>query len=138
MTTSRTSEQIRVGLLGVALAVAGCASVATSTRAAAPDLRGNANVSTPQPRLLVAGPVELLHVNVDRKAGATFLRTPQVAGGIPDCRSGAPLAWDGESDLYVHTGESVCVAVLRDARVSWHARSVPVGPGRGTQHASLR
>jgi hypothetical protein len=108
----------------VALAVAGCATATTSTRAAAHDLRGNANVSTPQPRLLVAGPVELLHVNVDRKAGATFLRVPRLAGALADCRNGAPLAWDGESDLYVRQDESVCVAVLHNARVSWHAREV--------------
>jgi len=126
-----------VGILGVALTVAGCATAATTTRAAATDLRGNANVSTPQPRLLVAGPMELLHVNVDRKAGATFLRVPRLAGALPDCRSGAPLAWDGESDLYVRQDESVCVAVLHDARVSWHARQVPAGPV-GTVHASLR
>lgn len=118
--------------------MASCASATTTRLAARPDFRGNVNVSTPQPRLLVAGPIELLHVNVDRKAGATFFRAPSLAGGLPDCRSGAPLAWDGESDLYVQKDESVCVAVLRDARVSWHARSVPAGADHGTQHASLR
>lgn len=123
----------------MALAVAGCASATATTRLAArPDFRGNVSVSTPQPRLLVAGPIELLHVNVDRKAGATFFRAPSLVGGLPDCRSGAPLAWDGESDLYIRKDESVCVAVLHDARVSWHARSIPAGGDRGTQHASLR
>lgn len=132
-----TSGQVRIALLGLAFAAGGCAS-AGSTRTATPDLRGNASVSTPQPRLLVAGPIELLHVNVDRKAGATFLRVPHLAGAMPDCRSGAPLAWDGESDLYVRQDESVCVAVVHDARVSWHARSVPAGLESGTRHASLR
>jgi hypothetical protein len=122
----------------LALAIAGCATATTTARASATDLRGNANVSTPQPRLLVAGPVELLHVNVDRKAGATFLRVPRLAGALPDCRSGAPLIWDGESDLFVRQDESVCVAVRHNARVSWHARQVPAGLTQGTQHASLR
>ena len=129
--------QVRIALLGLAFAGGGCAS-AGLTRTATPDLRGNATVSTPQPRLLVAGPIELLHVNVERKAGATFLRVPRLAGAMPDCRSGAPLAWDGESDLYVRQDESVCVAVVHDARVSWHARSVPPGLESGTRHASLR
>lgn len=82
------------------------------------------------------GPVRLLHVNVDKKAGARFIRVPKHEGAIPDCGSGAPLAWDGESDLEVGSGESVCVAVLHDARVSWHARPMPAPVG--FEHASLR
>ena len=61
-------------------------------------------------------------MNVDKKAGARFIRVPSHEGVMPDCGSGAPLAWNGESDLFVQSGESVCVAVIRDARVSWHAR----------------
>ena len=82
------------------------------------------------------GPVRLLHVNIDKKAGAHFTRVPNHAGAIPDCAGGAPIAWDGESDLDVGSGESVCVAVVRDARVSWHARELPVP--LGLQQASLR
>ena len=100
------------------------------------DLRGSTRVSTPAPTFLVAGPVELLHVNVDKKAGARFIRVPSHEGVMPDCGSGAPLAWNGESDLFVQSGESVCVAVIRDARVSWHARQMPAPAG--FQNASLR
>jgi len=100
------------------------------------DLRGSARVSTPAPQFLVAGPVELLHVNVDKKAGARFIRVPNRQGATPDCGSGAPLAWNGETDLFVQSGESVCVAVVRDAGVSWHARQMPT-PAE-FQHASLR
>ena len=81
------------------------------------------------------GPVRLLHVNVDKKAGAHFTRVPNHAGAMPDCAGGAPIAWDGESDLDVGSGESVCVAVVHDARVSWHARELPAPLGL---HASLR
>jgi hypothetical protein len=132
------SGRVRIALLGLTVAVGGCASWPV-TRPAVPDLRGNANISMPQPRWLVAGPVDLLHVNVDRMAGATFLRVPDHAGTTPDCRSGAPIDWDGETDLYVHPDESICVSVLRDARVSWHARAMPVGfVVPETQHASAR
>jgi hypothetical protein len=93
-------------------------------------------VATPAPAFLVAGPVELLHVNVDKKAGARFIRVPHHEGVAVDCGSGSPLAWNGESDLYVQSGESVCVAVVRDARVSWHARPMPAPAG--FEHASLR
>jgi hypothetical protein len=126
-----------VAFIGLTFAAGSCASM-SAPRAAVPDLRGNANVSTPEPRLLVAGPVDLLHVNVDRAAGATFLRVPGYAGAVPDCRRGAPIDWDGESDLYVQKDESVCVAVLRDARVSWHARAASFGIlVIGTQQASV-
>jgi hypothetical protein len=100
------------------------------------DLRGTARVSTPSPVVLVMGPVRLLHVNVEKKAGARFTRVPSQGGAMANCAGGAPIAWDGESDLDVGSGESVCVAVVHDARVSWHARqlSEPVG----FQNASLR
>ncbi|HEX3904112.1 MAG TPA: hypothetical protein VH853_14830 [Polyangia bacterium] len=120
----------------MALGLGGCAASQTTARVHAADLRGSTRVSTPAPRFLVAGPVELLHVNVDKKAGARFIRVPNREGAMPDCGSGAPLAWDGESDLYVQSGESVCVAVVHDARVSWHARHMSIPAG--FQRASLR
>jgi hypothetical protein len=136
MTTSHTSQQIVVGVLGLALGLGGCAASQTAARVHSADLRGSARVSTPAPQFLVEGPVELLHVNVDKKAGARFIRVPNRHGAMPDCGSGAPLAWDGESDLFLQSGESVCVAVVHDARVSWHAR--PMATPDGFQHASLR
>ena len=136
MTTSHTSQQIIVGALGLTLGLGGCAASQTTARGEAADLRGTTRVSTPAPKFLVTGPVELLHVNVDKKAGARFIRVPSHEGVIPDCGSGAPLAWNGESDLFVQSGESVCVAVVRDARVSWHARQMPAPAG--FQNASLR
>jgi hypothetical protein len=124
-------------VLGLALAAGGCATGRqTTARVHSTDLRGVAHVSTPAPAFLVMGPVKLLHVNVDKKAGARFIRVPKRDGAMPDCGSGAPLAWDGESDLVVGSGESVCVAVVHDARVSWHARQMPAPVG--FQHASLR
>ena len=129
MPTSHTSGKFVTAALGLALAAGGCATGQTTARVHSTDLRGSARVSTPAPVVIVMGPVRLLHVNVDKKAGAHFIRVPQRAGTMPNCDSGAPLAWDGESDLDVGSGESVCVAVNHDARVSWHARQTqaPVG-----------
>ncbi len=120
----------------MALGLGGCAASQTASRGHSADLRGSTRVSTPAPTFLVAGPVELLHVNVDKKAGARFIRVHNKQGAMADCGSGAPLAWDGESDLFLQPGESVCVAVVHDARVSWHAR--PMSTPAGFQHASLR
>jgi hypothetical protein len=114
MTTSHTLQQMGMGLLGLALFAGGCAT--------ATDVRGTARLESPGPALLVTGPVEILHVNVDQKAAARFSR---VVGANQDCRFGQPLAWNGESDLKLHAGESVCVEVQHRTRVSWHARPLP-------------
>jgi hypothetical protein len=103
-----------MGMIGLAFWAGGCAT--------ASDVRGSAQVAGSGPALLVSGPIEILHVNVDQKAGARFSR---VDGAIRDCRAGAPLAWNGESDLTLAPGQSVCVEVTRAAHVSWHARTVP-------------
>jgi len=116
-----------MGILGLALFTGGCAT--------ASDVRGSARVAGPGPALLVTGPIQILHVNVDQKAGAQFSR---VDGAIKDCRAGAPLAWNGETDLTLGPGQSVCVAVSRAAHVAWHARTVPAGRFPPQVQASLR
>lgn len=110
-------------MLGLALFTSGCAT--------ASDVRGSARVASPGPALLVTGPMQILHVNVDQKAAARFSR---VAGANSDCHAGAPLAWDGETNLTLGQGESVCVEVRHATRVSWHGRKVPAMP---QIHASL-
>jgi hypothetical protein len=137
MPTSHTSGKFVTAALGLALAAGGCATGQTTARVHSTDLRGSARVSTPAPVVIVMGPVRLLHVNVDKKAGAHFIRVPHRDGAtaLADCGNGAPLAWDGESDLDVGSGESVCVAVNHDTRISWHARQMPAPAGF---NASLR
>jgi hypothetical protein len=117
MTTSRTLQQMGMGILGLALFTGGCAT--------ASDVRGSARVASPGPALLVSGPIEILHVNVDQKARARFSR---VDGATKDCHAGAPLTWNGETDLTLTQGQSVCVEVTHATRVSWHARTVPATP----------
>jgi hypothetical protein len=130
MTTSHTSRHIIMALLGVALGAGGCATGQTTARVrSSSDLRGTAHVFTPAPVVVVMGPVRLLHVNVDKEAGAHYTRVPNRNGATPDCGGGTPIAWDGESDLDVGSDESVCVAVAHDARISWHARQMRVPAG---------
>lgn len=124
-----------MAVLGAALAAGGCATGQATARVRSSDLRGTARVSTPAPVVIVMGPVRLLHVNVDKKAGAHYTRVPKHDGAMPDCGGGTPIAWDGESDLDVGSGESVCVAVAHDARISWHARQTRAPAGF---RASLR
>ena len=120
--------------MGLVLAGAGCASAVTATHRS--DVRASAAVSNPEPRLLVAGPARLLHANIDRRAGVTFLRVPLHASAEPDCRGGVALGWDGESDIEVREDEAVCVAVVHKTRISWHARPIAGAP-EPVQHASL-
>ena len=113
-----------MGLVGWALLTSGCATVT--------DVRGSARVGSAEPALLVTGPIQILHVNVDQKTAAKFSR---LAGTSGDCRTAAPLAWDGETDLTLQRGESVCVQVGHATRVTWHARTL--GPAPAQVHASL-
>ena len=115
--------------------MASCASTSLPGRAARPDLRGRTAVSTPTPRLLVTGPVRLLHANFDRRAGVTFFKAVQAdATGAIDCGGSAPVGWDGETDLEIREGEGVCVAAARDVNLFWHARTGVDAPVP-TQHA---
>jgi len=115
--------------------MASCASISLPGRAARSDLRGRTAVSTPAPRLLVTGPVKLLHANFDRRAGVTFFKAAQTdATGAIDCGGSAPVGWDGETDLEIREGEGICVAAARDVNLFWHARSGVSAPVP-TQHA---
>jgi hypothetical protein len=127
MTTSHTLQQMGVGLVGWALLTSGCAT--------ATDVRGSARVGSTGPALLVSGPIEILHVNVDQKTTPKFSR---VAGTASDCHAAAPFAWSGETELTLAAGESVCVEVNHATRVSWHARTLQRQPVQSAQvHASL-
>jgi hypothetical protein len=97
------------------------------------DRRGNVAVSNQASRLIVAGPMRLLHANYDRRAGVVFFKTAQ-----PDCLNGVPVGWDGESDLMVGDGEAICVSAATTAQLSWHARSGLELAQKEIQHAINR
>jgi hypothetical protein len=125
---------VSLGLVGMA-----CASPSGATRAGISDLRGNAAVSGKASRVIVTGPMRLLHANYDRGAGVVFLRAEQQQGtSASDCLHAVPMGWDGESDLTVGEGETICVSAARAAHVSWHARSGMEAAPRGVQHAMQR
>lgn len=113
--------------------MAACGSSSPAVRSIRSDLRGTA-VSNPAPRLLVTGPVRLLHANYDRRSGVTFSKAALADGATAiDCGRSAPFGWDGESDLDVREGEGICVTAAREVSLTWHAR-MGVEP-RATQHA---
>ncbi|HEX2658671.1 MAG TPA: hypothetical protein VHU40_10375 [Polyangia bacterium] len=116
-----------------------CASTSGVTVNVPPEVRESVAVSTSaEPQLLVAGPTRLLHANYDRRAGVVFLRAPQQGSEFTSCRSGVPVGWDGQSDLDVGAGESICVKASRKVNLSWHARALGAEIPEGTQHASLK
>src|SRR5262245_59760870 len=121
MTKKLINRKISVISISCILGMAACATTSPPVH---PDLRGRAAVSTPAPRLLVTGPIRLLHANYDRQAGVTFSKAVLAEGAAAiDCRGSAPLGWDGESDLELREGEGVCVVAARDVSLLWHARS---------------
>ena len=122
---------VSLGLVGMA-----CASPSGATRARISDLRGNAAVSGKASRVIVTGPMRLLHANYDKRAGVVFLRAEQQQGtSASDCVHAVPMRWDGDSDLAVREGEAICVSAARAVHVSWHARSGAVAAPGGVQHA---
>lgn len=153
MTTSRVSKLFpSAGILAVALGGLGCAGASASARPAMFDVRGSAQVADAEPRMLVEGPVRLLHVDVDGRRDVTFFRVPRRPGSEIDCRQGAVaidargVARTGTSrlDLDVAANEGVCFAAgsqaggSRKVRVSWHARGQKAGTTEpGVQMARL-
>ncbi len=119
---------LRLGV-GLALAGVGCSAMTASNR----DLRGSTAFPTPESRVLAQGPVRLLHANFDRRAGVRFYRVSHRDGGPSDCRTGYPVAWDGEADLDVRRDETICVVVSRASRISWHARAIEDESSASTQ-----
>jgi hypothetical protein len=123
----------KVMLGGLALGAAACASVRAPI-----DMRGRTALTGTEPRLLIAGPARLLHVNADR-TGLTVYRVPRQEGTEADCRvvkSEQAVDWDRESVLQIGKDETVCVSGRRLTQLSWHARSARTEPV-GTQQASL-
>ena len=143
MTTSSTaslsSSLIRsIVLGGLVIGGVACASTSGVTVNVPPEVRNSVAISNAEPQLLIAGPTRLLHANYDRRAGVVFLRAQQRGGAASDCKLGVPVRWDGQSDLDVSTGESICVTASRKVNLSWHARALGAEIPEGTQHASLK
>jgi hypothetical protein len=134
MNTGREMSKMHIISISCFVGLAACAT-SPSLRTVRSDLRGSTAVSTPAPRLLVTGPVRLLHANYDRRAGVTFSKAVLAEGANAiDCGGSAPFGWDGTSDLDVREGEGICVTAGRAVNLVWHARTGVEAP-RATQQA---
>lgn len=108
------------------------------------DVRESIAMTDREPRMLLAGPARLLHLQVEKRKGAvTLYRVPRQQGTSADCQATAgrdelPLPLFSEA-MDVAQDEVVCAQVDRKTRLSWHARARP-GAGEPAQllhHASL-
>lgn len=106
-------------ILLIGLTLGGCAT--TVGQPPAQDVRGDALVSGRDVQPLVAGPIQLLHANFDGRSNLQFSKVWRRSATV-DCRSGTPLAWNGESAVEIEQDELICVAAPVPTRVSWHGR----------------
>jgi len=114
----------------------GCGAQVASTGARRTDLRATQFVGASEPRVLLAGPGWLLHVNSERRGAVVVYRVPKKDGTAADCGNPAFAKTAakatikkadalGRLSLYVRAGEVACAAVPRSARLSWHAQALP-------------
>ncbi|MEP6653035.1 MAG: hypothetical protein ABJA82_06725 [Myxococcales bacterium] len=109
------------------------------------EVRSSIAVADSQPRILLAGPARLLHVQVEKRKGTVAVfRAPRQDGTNADCRTAAPreeVRFTGKGGaIDVAQDEVVCAQVDRKARLSWHvlAFSPPeIWSSSLARHASL-
>jgi hypothetical protein len=94
-------------------------------------------VSGREAQPLVAGPMKLLHVNVEGRTEPRFSHVWRGEGGS-DCHGATPLAWDGASAVEIAKDELVCVSADGPARLVWHGRSAAPDLLLAPRQASLR
>jgi hypothetical protein len=117
----------------VALSMAGCSTAGAARHT---EVRVATRLETGSPRLVVAGPARLLHVEVRGRRALNLYSVRRGADGQVSCLDGARtllrsrLGANNALDLVVAAGEAICVgdgeagaANPRDTEVSWHARS---------------
>jgi hypothetical protein len=111
-----------MGLVGIC-----CATPMGGEHRLETDLRGTVGATNSEPRLLVAGPGVLLHLDVDRRRNVTLFRVARRDGTAADCIVGPPV--NGEiiemprGSLNVNATESLCATVAQGATLTWHARA---------------
>ena len=126
----------KLGALAILMMGLGaCASVGGAGRAAAVEVRGTAAVEAQSPRLIAAGPVHLLHVDVHGNRAVNVYSAVRNTGTDADCRGasrqGGALLHENRRnpiDADVPDGQVVCVAPAaarstpRPVEIAWHAR----------------
>lgn len=120
------ASAVGVGLTLVSMGTAGCAGRMQQPVAPSGDVRDSVALLDSQPRMLLAGPARLLHVQVDKRKGhVTLFRAPRQHGTSADCGAVPEprqiVLAARPTSLDIGAGEVVCAKVERRARVSWHA-----------------
>lgn len=162
-------------LLAIGPMVSGCTGLATGVRPSGDvrgDVRGDVGVATraegragargaaqgevresvtvrdSAPRLVLAGPGRLLHVDVDDRGRVTIFRVPRRSGAAIDCGSQPPrpdaVIEMKHASLDVQRDESICLVAVRPTTrarvsVSWHGQHAAEreSPPLPVRHASL-
>ena len=125
------------------LVTIGCATGETGGSVRS-DIRKSVAIADPKPRLLLAGPARLLHLEVERRGPVVVYRVQRRDGTVADCQTdsveGSAVVEIMRGSLDVLNDESLCVKVGRRASLSWHAQSLTDAPefGQWRSHASLR
>jgi hypothetical protein len=131
-----------VSAVAAALMASGCA-VGGVDRA---EVRVATRLEGASPKMIVAGPARLLHVDVHGRQELSLYTVKRAADGSFSCAvvasAGAlPLRQraSNELNMLVPADEAVCLAngsgVARDSEVAWHARRGASAPAE-TLHAS--
>jgi len=120
-----------IAALAAVLTASGCGVTGAMDRAA--EVRVATRLEAGSPKMIVAGPARLLHVDVRGRQAVNLYSVKRAADGSFNCADpartqGAPLRHgaSNELDLVVPADEAVCLAsqagALHQAEVSWHAR----------------
>jgi hypothetical protein len=139
----RAIQAIQLSVLSVALGTAaGCATI-SGGHAGARDVHATARIGGGGARVLVSGPVQLLHVDVDGHDELALYAVARKDGTDADCVAGAAQTGEkrrlraGASNqvkMTVAAEETICVAPPaspRAASVMWHARRLDAGTAAG-------
>ena len=146
------SSRMTCAVTTLALVLAGCGTAGVALRANAADQRNEAAVADQTPRLVVAGPARLLHLDLAGAGNASVYRvavSPGSDGGAA-CRVGRPIARvvlarnrTNRLNLDVLAGQAACVVADNDNRrkqgveVAWHVQGPAPFTGGGLAPETL-
>jgi hypothetical protein len=131
--------------VAAALMASGCAAGGGLQSA---EVRVATQLEGASPRMIVAGPARLLHVDVHGRQELSLYSVKRAADGSFSCASEAtsgarPLRHGATNELniLVHEDEAICLAngsgIARDADVAWHARRGADAPAETLQASNF-
>lgn len=125
------------GVLVAFVGLAGCAAAGSAERRDATDARGTVAVGAAKPRLVVAGPTRLLHLDIQGRPALLYTVARRTGTELdcdgPEIGSPSVIRGDGRTilDLDVSADQVACLAAVDSHAplpgspivASWHARS---------------